>query len=179
MKTTFWKRIDFDANWHKWSTGKWHETINLGIRVLKFKVTRGQGRFVGRGIILDPLGHVAFLVIRFYISHFHYSCSSQCLTNAQQILKESSDGYINGKSHKICWIVPLLMHRHCACLQFDLGQSHQMQSIRLLTDLWLFTNWRLNHLALHPVNWSFNKLWLGNRALKLTDPSLSASRQHW
>jgi len=33
-----WKRInqtDFDTNWHKWSTGRWHETINFGRQEVK------------------------------------------------------------------------------------------------------------------------------------------------
>ena len=36
------ERTAFDANWHRWSTGQGHETINFGIRGSKFKVTWGR-----------------------------------------------------------------------------------------------------------------------------------------
>jgi len=37
--------IDFDANWHKWSTGQSHETVNFldqPTRRSKVKITRGR-----------------------------------------------------------------------------------------------------------------------------------------
>ena len=35
-------KTNFDANWHKWSVGQGHETVNFGVIRSKVKVTGGQ-----------------------------------------------------------------------------------------------------------------------------------------
>jgi len=57
----------FDANWHKWSTGKCMKWSTLVVRRLKIKVTRGLRWILIRagGIIVDPFGQVGFQIFYF------------------------------------------------------------------------------------------------------------------
>jgi len=64
MLLNLWSRYfenewwDFDTNWHEWSTGQGHDTVNFGVRSSKVKVK--WRRRPGGGILLDPLGSSRF-----------------------------------------------------------------------------------------------------------------------
>jgi len=64
----FWKRMDFYAIWHKWSTGQGHETIMFGVGS-KVNVMWHNGRFLGLAetSFSTPLDYVAFLILLYFL----------------------------------------------------------------------------------------------------------------